>query len=106
MSKPADTQTHDWERIAEAPEFRSLLRDKARFIVPATVFFTFYYFALPVLVGYFPDVMKRRVWGPVNLAYLFALSQFVMTFALAAVYMWMAAKFDRREHEIISKLSP
>lgn len=95
---------HDYERIAQMPEFRSLLRDKARFIVPATVFFVVFYFALPVLVGYFPDLMKRRIWGPVNLAYVFALSQFVMTFALAGLYMRKAAQFDKREHEIVSKL--
>lgn len=93
-----------WEEIASRPEFRSLLRDKARFIVPCTIFFTLFYFALPILVGYFPELMKRRVFGPVNVAYLFALSQFVMTWALAAVYMRQAARFDKREHEIISRL--
>lgn len=93
----------DWEGIAGSPEFRSLLRDKARFIVPATLFFVAYYFALPVLVGYFPALMETPVFGPVNLAYLFALSQFAMTFVLAAVYMRKAAQFDRREHEIISR---
>ena len=42
------------------------------------VFFVVYYFALPVLVGYAPELMSRPVVGKVNIAYLFALSQFFM----------------------------
>ena len=29
---------------------------------------------LPVLVGWFPDLMKTPVWGKVNVAYVFALA--------------------------------
>jgi uncharacterized membrane protein (DUF485 family) len=67
-----------WEQLAASPGFKALLRSKRRFILPATIFFIVYYFALPITVGYFPQMMKRKVAGPVNLAYLFALSQFVM----------------------------
>ena len=38
-------------------EFKDLMAAKARFIVPATLFFVLYYFALPVLVGYAPQLM-------------------------------------------------
>src|SRR4051812_42426904 len=65
----------DWGAIAESEKFASLLRAKTRFIVPATVFFVVYYFALPYLVGYQPQLMEKKVWGNVNVAYLFALSQ-------------------------------
>jgi len=49
---------------------------KKIFIVPAFIFFVLYYFALPVLVGYAPQFMSTKVLY-VNLAYLFALSQFL-----------------------------
>lgn len=65
------------------------------------MFFLIYYFALPVLVGFQPDLMKRRVMGPLNIAYLYALSQFFMTWILAALYMRMAAKFDRMAAAIL-----
>ena len=71
-----------------------LLRRKRRFLVPATLFFIVYYFALPVLVGYAPGFMATKVWGAVNLAYLFALSQFVMAWTLAWLYVRAAARFD------------
>ncbi len=68
----------DWEAIEKTPEFVGLLKSKAMFIAPATAFFIAYYFALPTAVGWFPELMNRKVWGDVNLAYLFALSQFFM----------------------------
>jgi uncharacterized membrane protein (DUF485 family) len=92
----------DWERVAKSPEFVALVRAKRRFVVPATIFFVVYYFALPVLVGYAPGVMTTRVGG-VNLAYLFALSQFVMAWILAALYVRAAGRFDRMAREIVEK---
>ncbi|HEY3741527.1 MAG TPA: DUF485 domain-containing protein [Bryobacteraceae bacterium] len=84
-----------WEAVAKDPEFRALLAAKTRFIVPATVFFIVYYFALPVSVGYFKDFMSTPVIGLVNLAYLFALSQFFMAWIIAALYMRAANRFDK-----------
>ena len=93
-------QQPDWDRIANGEAFRQLIAAKLRFTIPATVFFLVYFFSLPVLVGYFPELMKRRVFGPVNLAYLFALSQFLMAWILAAVYMRVAVRFDREAERI------
>lgn len=92
----------DWNRLEAKPEFRSLLASKARFIISATVFFMLYYLALPVLVGYFPDLMKKEVWGKVNLAYLFALSQFFMAWIMAFVYVRVATGWDRKAAAVIS----
>ena len=64
------------------------------FGLPATVFFILYYFALPVLVGYWPAMMATPVLGPVNLAYLFALSQFFMAWIVAALYLRAAGELD------------
>lgn len=94
----------DWPRAAALPEFRRLLAAKRAFIVPATLFFILYYFSLPILVGYAPEVMKRRVLGPVNLAYLFALSQFVMAWGLAAWYLGAAARFDAMARAVIAAI--
>lgn len=98
-----DPQIADWDRIAASDAFKALLKAKAKFILPATLFFIVYYFALPVLVGWFPELMEKRI-GPVNLAYVFALSQFFMAWALAYVYLRKAAKFDAQAKEIVSKL--
>jgi uncharacterized membrane protein (DUF485 family) len=91
----------DWDGIAASPAFRRMIGRKIRFVVAATVFFVAYYFALPILVGWYPRLMDRRVWGPVNLAYLFALSQFFVAWLLAFLYVRVAARFDRMSADIL-----
>lgn len=94
----------DWARIEADPDFRALLAAKRRFIVPATVFFIAYYFALPVLVGYWPGLMDQKVWGDVNVAYLFALSQFFMAWILMAMYVRRARRFDVQAERIVARV--
>lgn len=93
----------DWERLAASERFRALLKAKRRFIVPATIFFIVYYFALPVLIGYAPEFMGKTVFGPVNLAYLFALSQFFVAWIIAALYVRAAARFDKMAAGVIDQ---
>ena len=45
-----DVDVVDWARVAASSGFKSLVKAKLKFIVPATIFFIVYYFALPVLV--------------------------------------------------------
>src|SRR6476659_6348968 len=93
----------NWEAIAASVRFKELWRAKRRFIIPAMIVFIVYYFALPVLVGYARPLMEKRVLGPVNLAYLFALSQFFMAWIIAALYVRAANKFDRQARDVISQ---
>jgi uncharacterized membrane protein (DUF485 family) len=94
-----------WDEIAESREFQDLMATKKVFIVPAFLFFVVYYFALPVLVGYAPRFMSMKVLGQVNLAYLFALSQFFVAWLIAALYVKAANNFDRLAQDILDKNS-
>jgi uncharacterized membrane protein (DUF485 family) len=98
-----DSDPVDWSRVTKMPEFRSMVRAKLRFIIPAIIFFIVYYFSLPVLVGYVPGLMSKKIFGVINLAYLFALSQFFMAWIIAALYLRAAAKFDKMERTVIEK---
>ena len=97
-----DRDLADWNAIYAAPEFKALLKAKRRFIIPATVFFVAYYFALPYLVGYHTELMQRKAWGEMNWAYLFALSQFFMAWILAGVYVVVAAGWDRKAAALLA----
>lgn len=92
-----------WDKIAGSPAYQTLIRRKINLIVPASIFFLLYYFALPVLVGFYPEVMSRPVWGKVNGAYLFALSQFFIAWILAALYVVFANGFDKEAADILKK---
>ncbi|NKE69765.1 DUF485 domain-containing protein [Nitrospiraceae bacterium HYJII51-Mn-bac16s-1-B09] len=99
-----DVDVVDWEKVAAMAEFKALLAAKRKFILPTTIFFVVYYFALPILVGYAPELMKTKVIGSVNLAYLFALSQFFMAWIVAALYMRAAGRFDGMIGMVLAKL--
>ena len=104
LTADEEADAADWDGVAAQEEFKALLASKRRFIVPATVFFVVYYFALPVLVGYAPQMMDTRVLG-VNLAYLFALSQFFMAWAVAALYVRAAGGWDETARRVIERLN-
>lgn len=98
------TKQVPWERIAAMPAFHTLLMAKQRFIIPATVFFLVYYFALPLLVGYALRMMETKVLGVINVAYVFALSQFLMAWILAAFYIRTAKRFDVMAAGVVAEL--
>ena len=92
-----------WDEIASSQKFQDLMATKKIFIVPAFIFFVVYYFALPVLVGYAPQFMATKVIGQVNLAYLFALSQFFVAWLIAGLYVRAANDFDHLAKDILEK---
>ncbi len=98
-----DGAPYDWDAIANDPAFTELKAAKRRFIIPATIFFFVYYMTLPVLVGFFPDLMKTPVWGKVNWAYIYALSQFIMTWVVCAMYVRVAKRWDKMNVDLLAR---
>ena len=101
--KQQATTKSAWDEIAASKQFQDLMVTKKVFIVPAFIFFVVYYFALPVLVGYAPQFMSTKVIGQVNLAYLFALSQFFVAWIIAGLYVRAANGFDRLAKDILER---
>ena len=94
----------NWTAVEQDPEFRELIREKRSFIIPATIFFLLYYFVFLVLVGYFPDIANANVIGNINVAYLLALSQFIMVWVLMYLYVRRAGTFDRLAQSIVARV--
>ncbi len=90
-----------WDRVAASRQFKDLMATRRVFIVPAFIFFLAYYLLLPVLVGYAPAFMSIKVWGNVNLAYLFALSQFFMAWLIAWLCVRAGDRFDAISKDIV-----
>ena len=107
---PSRTQARQgatqWAALERSPQFVELKRAKLAFIVPACFVFIAYYFALPLLVGYAPALMATKVFGAMNLAYLFALSQFFMAWILAALYVRAAGSFDQQAAHLVGMGTP
>src|SRR3981081_3600989 len=88
---PPGEEVH-WEGLEETPEFKELVRERWRFVAPATVFFLAYYFALPLRKGLFTDAVRTGSGGHLDLAYFFPLSQFIVAWVLAYFYIRQASR--------------
>jgi len=86
----------DWEAVERSPEFRELVKRKKAFVIPATLFFLAWYFGFIILAGYAPDFMGREfITDGLTVGYVFALTQFVMTWVLGWMYLRKADRvFD------------
>lgn len=89
-SGPTSEDVAHWEGLEQTDEFKQLIRARIRFVLPATIFFLVYYFLLPLGNGLAPDFMRTNAIGHVNIAYLFALSQFIVAWVLAFFYIRQA----------------
>ncbi len=95
------TKEPNWAAIDADPRFQDLHRKKSRFLWGLMIFSVVYYFLLPIGAAYFQELFKMKVWGPVNVGILFALSEFVVAWGIAFVYARRAnAEFDTMAEEI------
>jgi uncharacterized membrane protein (DUF485 family) len=102
----SETQISDvnWQAVEDDRDFRELIHEKRNFIIPATIFFLVYYFGFLVLVGYFPSVVDVNVIGNINLAYIIAISEFIMAWVIVYLYVRRARLFDKLANAIVTKV--
>ena len=85
----------DWNAVEQSPEFKELIAARRRFVLPATIFFLAWYIGFILLAGYAPGFMGTSLIGGFTLGYALALTQFLMTFVLGAMYLKRADRdFD------------
>ncbi len=61
-----------------------------------------FYFSLPIATAYFQSILTVKIWGVINVGLLFALSQFIVAWCIAAIYAKRAnAEFDSRAKILI-----
>jgi uncharacterized membrane protein (DUF485 family) len=90
--KERAASTIDWEAIERSPEFQELVSRRRRFVIPCTVFFLAWYMGFILVCAYAPDFMGESVYQGLTVGYVYALTQFVMVFALG---LWYLRKSDR-----------
>ena len=83
----------EWVRVERTSAFQELTRKRKAFILPATIFFLVFYFGLSFLTA-FTTVLDVNVIGAINLAYIYAFAQFIMTWVLMHLYVSRANGWD------------
>jgi uncharacterized membrane protein (DUF485 family) len=92
----------DYTTIVQSSSFQTLLSEKKKFIIPVTIFFFCFYFALPVLTSY-TTVLNHKFIGSITWAWVFAFLQFVMTWVLCMLYSKKATRFDELAKKVIQE---
>ena len=86
----------DWAALGADPRFQELHRRKATFLSLLMAVSILYYFMLPVGAALFPDFFRIKVLGVVNVGLLFAFSEFLLAWGIAALYTRRANReFDQ-----------
>lgn len=99
----ATAPAYDWAAIDSDPRFQRLHSRKTRFLLGLMIFSVAYYFLLPIGAVYFPEIFKVKVWGPLNVGILFALSEFIVAWGIAFYYSRRANReFDAMARELIA----
>ena len=86
-------------------DFDELARRRRRFVVPLLLCALAAYALVLLAFAYWPSLVRRQVVGAFNVAYLLAVSQFLMTFAVGLVYSrWAKRVCDPLAARIRSQL--
>lgn len=92
----------DYSAIASSPSFQNLIRQKKKFLLPMSIFFLVFYFTLPIMTSY-STILNTNAVGGISWAWIFAFSQFVMTWMLCILYSRKAIKFDEIADHVITQ---
>ncbi|KAB2333439.1 DUF485 domain-containing protein [Bacillus mesophilum] len=92
----------NYDQIANSSEFKQLIKQKKKFLVPMTIFFLVFYFTLPILTSY-TTILNQPAIGSITWTWVYAFAQFIMTWALCMIYVRKAAGFDQKADEIVDQ---
>ncbi|WP_047985511.1 DUF485 domain-containing protein [Ornithinibacillus californiensis] len=90
----------NYEKVVESSQFKQLMENKRKFIVPMTIFFLVFYFLLPISTSY-GTFLNVPVIGDITWAWIFAVAQFVMTWVICSIYVKKANSFDKEAADIV-----
>ena len=97
----------DWAAIHNDPDFAELHRLKSGFLWRLMAISVLFYFLLPIGAGYFPEIFKIKLWGPLNVGLVFAFSQFAVAWGIAFIYARRAnGEFDQRAAALVARYTP
>ncbi|MFB6814312.1 DUF485 domain-containing protein [Streptomyces sp. NPDC056347] len=102
---PVRPTTEAFVATQESEEFGELRRSHRSFAFPLTIAFVLWYLLYVLLSNYAGGFMGTKVYGNVNVAFVFGLAQFVTTFLIAWLYSrHAAAKLDPKAEAIKSRM--
>ena len=85
--QPAAADAVDWLAIERSPEFKELVTARRRFLAPLTIVFLIGSIGYLLLMAFVPDVMGWQIVDGLPFAWVAAVSQVLLTWALCWAYL-------------------
>ena len=85
--QPAKAETFDWPTIERSTEFQELVHERRRFLARLTIIFLVGSIGYLVLMAFVPDVMGWQIIDGLPFAWVAAVSQVLLTWALCWAYL-------------------
>src|SRR5699024_11720250 len=82
-------------------QYEVWLKSRKRFFRPLMVFLFIFYFALPVSLALFPNLVnKSTILGGLSLIWIYAFLQIIVTFVVVHMYIYNTKLFDRMTNRL------
>ncbi|AKZ54942.1 Integral membrane protein [Streptomyces ambofaciens ATCC 23877] len=95
----------EFSEVQQSAEFADLRRSFRSFAFPLTIAFVAWYLLYVLLSNYAGGFMGTKLFGNINVAFVFGIAQFVTTFLIAWWYSrHAAAKLDPKAEAIKSRM--
>ncbi|MEU3896798.1 DUF485 domain-containing protein [Streptomyces sp. NPDC057376] len=95
----------EFSEVQRSAEFAELRRSFRSFAFPLTIAFVAWYLLYVLLSNYAGGFMGTKLFGNINVAFVFGIAQFVTTFLIAWWYSrHAAAKLDPKAEAIKSRM--
>ncbi|MYR42628.1 DUF485 domain-containing protein [Streptomyces sp. SID5910] len=97
--------SEEFSEVQQSAEFAELRRSFRSFAFPLTIAFVAWYLLYVLLSNYAGGFMGTKLFGNINVAFVFGIAQFVTTFLIAWWYSrHAAAKLDPKAEAIKSRM--
>ncbi|MFI6206826.1 DUF485 domain-containing protein [Streptomyces sp. NPDC051041] len=95
----------EFNEVQQSAEFGELRRSFRSFAFPLTIAFVAWYLLYVLLSNYAGGFMGTKLFGNINVAFVFGIAQFVTTFVIAWWYSrHAAAKLDPKAEAIKTRM--
>ena len=96
----------DWDAVLASERFKRLARKRRNTVVSLGVLAAIYYFSIPALIAWAPELFKIRLMPGINLGTIFAVSQYPFGGAIAYAFLRRTGQIDQASSDIKEHAAP
>lgn len=94
---------YDWDAVLLSPRFQAITRRRHTTIAVLGLLAAAYYFAIPAVIAWYPELFKFRLAGGLTLGVVFAVSQYPLGGGLVWVFMRRMSTLDRERDALMNE---